>query len=84
MGYNFLDHPPPVPRNIFRTREAQPVRGSKPTVTATEAPVTASKPNEPSDAEVTSVLFRTLKRFPEAYRAVVEAFRQLSPDFAPV
>ena len=77
MGLNFLDHPPRVPRNIFREPQEAP---AAPTA---EAPVAAPARVEPSDSEVTTVLFRTLKRFPEAYRAVVEAMRQLSPDFAP-
>ena len=76
MGLNFLDHPPRVPRNIFREPEE-----------ATAAPVAASTPSAPAQtlesSAVGTVLFRTLKQFPEAYRAVVEALRQLSPDLAP-
>jgi hypothetical protein len=79
VGYNFLDHPPLVPRNIFRKPEPQPAREPEP-----EAPVTAPAPAKPGQASaVGTVLFRTLKQFPEAYRAVVEALRQLSPDLVP-
>ena len=78
MGTNFLDHPPLVPRNIFRTPEPEEPASPADTPVTAPAPV---RPVEPGAAA--AVLFRTLKRFPEAYRAVVEALRQLSPDLAP-
>jgi hypothetical protein len=71
MGLNFLDHPPRVPRNVFVEPEPQ---------AAVEAPA-AAKPV--GSSAVATVLFRTLKQFPEAYRAVVTALRELSPDLAP-
>ncbi len=70
VGLNFLDHPPRVPRTLFI--EPEEALASK----------TAPK-QQPGSDEVGTVLFRTLKRFPEAYRAVVEALRQLSPDLVP-
>jgi hypothetical protein len=71
VGLNFLDHPPRVPRTIFVEPEEAPA------LKTGKAAARAEAPNEADDAQVTTVLFRTLKRFPEAYRAVVEALRQL-------
>ena len=77
VGLNFLDHPPRVPRTIFVEPEEAPVSKT------TKAAAPAAPKQEPGNDEVGAVLFRTLKRFPEAYRAVVEALRQLSPDLVP-
>lgn len=77
MGLNFLDHPPRVPRTIFVEPEEAPVLKTAPATSG------AAARKEPEASEVGAVLFRTLKRFPEAYRAVVEALRQLSPDLVP-
>lgn len=76
MGLNFLDHPPRVPRTIFVEPEEAAVSKTVP-ATPEESKQTFSS------SDVGAVLFRTLKRFPEAYRAVVEALRELSADLAP-
>jgi hypothetical protein len=77
VGYNFLDHPPRVPRNIFREPEPEPA------APADEMPAAAAPVAKVDSATVGAVLFRTLKQFPEAYRAVVQALREISPDLAP-
>ena len=81
VGLNFLDHPPRVPRNIFREPEPE----NQAAAPVTEEPSAAPAPAQTlASSAVGTVLFRTLRRFPEAYRAVVEALEQVSPDPVPV